>query len=67
MSKTYAQIGLSCVLVVPLNITKCCCLQLDTAPVEHFEVIGFNFYTEYQWLVDFAVWTMLVYAITEVG
>ncbi|KAF0296314.1 Transmembrane protein 161B [Amphibalanus amphitrite] len=39
--------------------------ELDTAPVEHFEVIGFNFYTEYQWLVDFAVWTMVVYAITE--
>ena len=35
--------------------------------MEHFEVMAFNFYTEYQWLVDFAVCTIFVYAITEVG
>ena len=49
------------------NATYGLCLQLETAPVEQFEVIGFNFYTEYQWLVDFAVWTMCVYVITEVS
>lgn len=39
--------------------------ELETAPVEHFEVMAFNFYTEYQWLVDFAACTIFVYAITE--
>ncbi|XP_037091650.1 transmembrane protein 161B-like isoform X2 [Pollicipes pollicipes] len=46
-------------------VPKSAAFELETSPVEHFEVIAFNYYAEYQWLLDFAVCTVFVYAITE--
>ena len=47
---------------VPRNLD----LQLDTTKVTTTEVIQLRYYTEYQWLVDFAFHAMLVYIMTEV-
>lgn len=47
---------------VPRNIP----LQLDTAKVEAFELVPLQFYTEYQWLMDFSLCAVIVYILTEI-
>ena len=42
-------------------------VQLETAKVTRLDVIHLRYYTEYQWLVDFTVYAVVVYVITEVG
>ncbi|CAH1251613.1 TMEM161B [Branchiostoma lanceolatum] len=46
---------------VPCNIN----LQLETAKVERVDIIGLQFYTEYQWLVDFSACALVIYLLTE--
>ena len=47
---------------VPRNID----LQLETAKVTKTDIVQLRFYAEYQWLVDFALNALIVYALTEV-
>ena len=48
---------------VPRNLD----IQLETTKVTDTEVIQLRYYTEYQWLVDFAFHSILVYTLTEVS
>lgn len=41
-------------------------IQLETAPVTPLDVIHLRFYTEYQWIVDFSLYTCIVYILSEV-
>uniref|UniRef100_A0A6M2DWU7 Putative transmembrane protein n=1 Tax=Xenopsylla cheopis TaxID=163159 RepID=A0A6M2DWU7_XENCH len=47
---------------VPRNLD----LTLETAKVSDLDIIHLRFYNEYQWLVDFALYSSIVYSITEV-
>lgn len=47
---------------IPRNLD----VQLETAKVSRLDVVHLRYFTEYQWLVDFAFYTLIVYAITEV-
>lgn len=47
---------------IPRNLD----ITLDTAKVTRLDVIHLRYYTEYQWLVDFTLYALLVYTITEV-
>ncbi|XP_076466101.1 transmembrane protein 161B-like [Babylonia areolata] len=47
---------------VPRNLP----LQLDTAKVESLDLVPLQYYTEYQWLMDFSLSTVIVYILTEV-
>ncbi|XP_035670870.1 LOW QUALITY PROTEIN: transmembrane protein 161B-like [Branchiostoma floridae] len=46
---------------VPCSIN----LQLETAKVERVDIIGLQFYTEYQWLIDFSGCALAIYLFTE--
>lgn len=48
---------------VPCNIE----IDLQTVPVVSADVIHLKYFTEYQWLVDFSVYTAIVYIISEVN
>lgn len=41
-------------------------IELKNAKVTVLDIIHLRFYTEYQWLVDFSLYTSIVYIITEV-
>ncbi|KAJ9596712.1 hypothetical protein L9F63_012254 [Diploptera punctata] len=41
-------------------------IKLETAKVTAQDVIHLKFYTEYQWLLDFALYSSLVYILTEI-
>lgn len=41
-------------------------IQLETAKVTRLDVVHLRYFTEYQWLLDFALHAVVVYAITEV-
>ncbi|XP_068631234.1 transmembrane protein 161B [Battus philenor] len=41
-------------------------LQLETAPVTPLDVIHLRFYTEYLWIVDFSLYTSIVYIMSEI-
>ncbi|XP_076252942.1 transmembrane protein 161-like emei [Rhynchophorus ferrugineus] len=41
-------------------------VQLETAKISHLDVVLLKFYNEYQWLVDFSLYTSMVYFLTEV-
>ncbi|XP_045469421.1 transmembrane protein 161B [Harmonia axyridis] len=47
---------------IPRNLD----VQLETAKVTHLDVVHLRYFTEYQWLVDFALYTLIVYSLTEV-
>jgi len=47
---------------VPRNLE----LQLEKAPVCALDVVHLRYYTEYQWLFDFAIHAALVVALSEV-
>uniref|UniRef100_T1JFZ8 Transmembrane protein 161B n=1 Tax=Strigamia maritima TaxID=126957 RepID=T1JFZ8_STRMM len=47
-------------------VTRKLDIQLDSAKVEPIDVIQLHFYPEFQWLVDFAVCTVVVYIVTEI-
>ncbi|KAJ8733549.1 hypothetical protein PYW08_001847 [Mythimna loreyi] len=41
-------------------------IQLETAPVTELDVVHLRFYTEYLWIVDFSLYTAIVYIMSEV-
>lgn len=47
---------------VPRNLD----ITLETAKVEPLDVVHLRYYTEYQWLLDFAMYSAGVYILTEV-
>nr|XP_018901701.1 PREDICTED: transmembrane protein 161B [Bemisia tabaci] len=47
---------------IPRNID----IQLEFSKVTPQDVVHLRYYTEYQWLVDFALYTAVVYIITEI-
>ncbi|CAH2071913.1 unnamed protein product, partial [Iphiclides podalirius] len=40
-------------------------LQLETAPVTPLDVVHLRFYAEYLWIVDFSLYTSIVYVMSE--
>lgn len=46
---------------VPRNLP----IQLDTAKVDALDLVPLQYYTEYQWLMDFSLSTVIVYVLTE--
>ncbi|XP_048845708.1 transmembrane protein 161A isoform X1 [Brienomyrus brachyistius] len=49
----------------PLTVPKDINLQLETAPVNVLDALVLRFFLEYQWLLDFAVYTLAVFLFTE--
>lgn len=47
---------------VPRNLN----LQLEKAIVTRQDVIHLRYYSEYQWLLDFSLYSAIVYVITEI-
>ncbi|PNF37857.1 Transmembrane protein 161B [Cryptotermes secundus] len=47
---------------IPRNLD----IELETAKVTALDVVHLKFYSEYQWLLDFAVYSSVVYILTEV-
>ncbi|XP_071444348.1 transmembrane protein 161B [Hetaerina americana] len=41
-------------------------IQLETASVTSLDVVHLKFYPEYQWIVDFSLYSIIVYILTEV-
>lgn len=48
---------------VPRNLE----LSLETAPVSPLDLVHLRYYTEYQWLVDFSLYSGIVYTLSEVS
>lgn len=42
-------------------------VQLETIGIAPYDIIHLRYYTEYQWLVDFSLYTSIVYIVSEVG
>lgn len=49
----------------PATVPKDIELQLETKPVSPMDALVLHYYSEYQWLLDFAVHATLVYVLTE--
>uniref|UniRef100_A0A1B0C954 Uncharacterized protein n=1 Tax=Lutzomyia longipalpis TaxID=7200 RepID=A0A1B0C954_LUTLO len=47
---------------VPQNLN----LQLETAKILPSDVVHLRYYTEYQWLVDFSLYSAIVYTVSEI-
>ncbi|KDR24097.1 transmembrane protein 161B [Zootermopsis nevadensis] len=47
---------------IPRNLD----IKLETSKVTALDVVHLKFYSEYQWLLDFAVYSSVVYILTEV-
>ncbi|KAL1505843.1 hypothetical protein ABEB36_005306 [Hypothenemus hampei] len=47
------------------HIDKSLDVQLETAKVTYLDVIHLRYYSEYQWLVDFSLYALIVYITTE--
>lgn len=41
-------------------------IQLETSLVTPADVVHLRFYTEYQWMVDFTLYSLIVYILSEV-
>lgn len=53
--------------VETFHVSRSLDIQLDTAKVSPLDVIHLRYYAEYQWLVDFALYSAVVYSLTEVS
>ncbi|RXN20400.1 transmembrane protein 161A [Labeo rohita] len=49
----------------PLTVPKDIDLHLESAPVNVLDALVLRFFVEYQWLIDFAVYTTGIYLFTE--
>ena len=47
------------------NIPRNTDIALETAPVELTDLVQLRYYTEYQWLLDFSLYSMLTYILSE--
>lgn len=48
-----------------ITLPKTVPIQLEVAPIRAVDLLPLQFYTEYQWLVDFSVCSMIIYFATE--
>jgi len=48
---------------VPRNLD----IKLESARITTLDVVHLKYYTEYQWLLDFSVYAIIVYILTEVS
>jgi len=48
-----------------LTLSKSADIQLDMVPIRPSDLLPVRFYTEFQWLMDFAVCGVIVYFLTE--
>ena len=48
---------------VPRNLD----IKLESAKITIVDVVNLKYYTEYQWLLDFSVYAIIVYILTEVS
>nr|XP_025045074.1 transmembrane protein 161A [Pelodiscus sinensis] len=49
----------------PLSVPKDINLHLETAPITTVDALVLRYFLEYQWFVDFAVYSTLIYLFTE--
>ncbi|NXK96744.1 T161A protein, partial [Formicarius rufipectus] len=49
----------------PLSVPRDIALRLDTAPITAVDALVLRYFPEYQWFVDFAVYSTAVYVFTE--
>lgn len=47
---------------IPRNVD----VHLETINITHFDIIHLRYFTEYQWLIDFSLYSIIVYTISEV-
>lgn len=47
---------------VPRNLD----IQLEVTKVTPFDVMNLRYFTEYQWLVDFSLYTLIIYVLSEI-
>lgn len=40
-------------------------MQLDSIPISQYDVVHLRYFTEYQWLIDFSLYSIIVYLISE--
>lgn len=52
--------------VQTFHIPRSVDVQLETAKVTNLDVIHLKYYSDYQWLMDFVVYSAIVYVFTEV-
>ena len=62
-----SQVSQSILLKNPTLVPKQNDLQLETTQVTLADVVQLRFFTEYQWLLDFSLYALFVYFITEVS
>jgi hypothetical protein len=48
-----------------VTLSKSVDIQLDAVPIRPVDLLPLHFYTEYQWLMDFAICGVLIYGCTE--
>lgn len=48
---------------VPRNLD----IKLESARITSADVVHLKYYTDYQWLLDFSVYAIIVYVLTEVS
>jgi len=48
-----------------LTLSKSADIQLDMVPIKPPDLLPLRFYTEFQWLMDFAVCGVVIYSLTE--
>uniref|UniRef100_U5EX94 Putative conserved plasma membrane protein n=1 Tax=Corethrella appendiculata TaxID=1370023 RepID=U5EX94_9DIPT len=41
-------------------------IQLETLEISKYDIVHLRYYTEYQWLVDFSLYSAMVYIISEI-
>jgi Predicted transmembrane protein 161AB len=51
---------------VTFHVNRNIDVQLETAKITPFDVIHLRYFTEYQWLVDFSLYSIIVYTLSEV-
>ncbi len=49
----------------PYTVPKSINLQLETATITPTDLLTVKYYTEYHWLVDFALYGIIIYSVTE--
>jgi hypothetical protein len=51
---------------VTFHVNRNIDVQLETAKITPYDVVHLRYFTEYQWLVDFSLYTIIVYTISEI-
>lgn len=48
------------------HVSRSLDIQLETAPVTPLDIVHLRYYTEFIWIVDFALYAAIVYIMSEV-